>query len=149
MNQSKIIRECTEEFETKLRTAVETAEREGALGVEVEINIRTMDESEEECSRWKESLSDSRKETLERLAWTMDMLATPEHLHGVEDLGREYVIEKGCAGNFRNRLEAALLEYMERIAAGNLEPHETMPDIVAAAELLDKLLLRREAKQKE
>lgn len=53
------------------------------------------------------------------------------------------------AEDMRERMEAALLEYIERLAAGETYPDEEQTrHLVGAAELLDKLLSRREEKQK-
>lgn len=129
MNQSEIVRECTKEFEEKLRAAVELAEQEGVSGVEVEINIHVVDDEEKEYSCRCGAPRNSREKSLERLKWT-------------EREMQQYTVKS----DERERLEEALLEYMERIAAGELSPDEKMPDIVEAGELLDKLLSRREGK---
>ena len=48
------------------------------------------------------------------------------------------------AEDMRERMETALLEYIERLAAGEIERGEGQPDLVEAVEWLDKLLSRRE-----
>ncbi|MFQ9900525.1 MAG: hypothetical protein ACLRWF_01875 [Ruthenibacterium sp.] len=49
------------------------------------------------------------------------------------------------AEDMRERMETALLEYIERLAAGETYPDEEQTHhLVGAAELLDKLLSRRE-----
>lgn len=152
MNQSRIVKEYTEEFEEKLRAALEAAERQSALGVEVEISIRTVDEdrtlSRESRLQYGAPMN-GREKPLERLARALDCMEMPEHLRSAEDLSREYTVETEHAGNARERLETALLEYVERIATGETGPDGRQPDLVGAVGLLDKLLLRREARRKE
>lgn len=52
--------------------------------------------------------------------------------------------ETEAAEDMRERMETALLEYIERLAAGEIERGEGQPDLVEAVEWLDKLLSRRE-----
>ena len=152
MNMESIVQRCTEKFSNKLRAALEEAEQQGAEGVTVEIKIHIADEDEpfsEERRVQYGALRNGRGKLLERLERELGLLGLT-HLR-TADLGDKFAVEKEVAEDAedaedaRGRMEAALLEYIERLAAGDTYLDEGQAHhLVDAAELLDKLLSKRE-----
>ena len=151
MNMESIVQRCTETFSENLRAALEEAEQQGAEGVKVEIKIHIADEDEpfsEERRVQYGALRNGRGKLLERLERELGLLGLT-HLR-TADLGTKFTVEKEAAEDaedaedIRERMETALLEYIERLDAGETERGEGQPDLVEAVEWLDKLLSRRE-----